>query len=84
MKLLSLKRVAETLDVSTKTVRRWIAEGIFPKPVMLPGKLPRWEAGEVDAWVARSQNPPEPEGGVKRKTEGQKGTQRDREGQISA
>ncbi len=52
-RLLSLKRVAEMLDVSPKTVRRWIADGQFPGPThTLPGGNIRWEERVVEGWKA--------------------------------
>ena len=65
MKLLSRKTVAERLDVSTKTVARWVAEGTFPPPVVLPSGDQRWHEAVVTGWMmtlppvpARPQAPP--------------------------
>lgn len=52
-RLLSLKRVAERLDVSEKTVRRWVKDGEFPGPThTLPGGNLRWEEAVVEGWLA--------------------------------
>lgn len=51
--LLSLKRVAERLDVSEKTVRRWMKDGEFPAPTHhLPGGNSRWLEVVVEGWMA--------------------------------
>ncbi len=53
LRLLSLKRVAEALDVSEKTVRRWVRDGQFPGPThTLPGGNLRWEEDTVKGWLA--------------------------------
>lgn len=53
LRLLSLKRVAELLDVSEKTVRRWLTSGEFPPPThTLPGGSVRWEEQAVRGWLA--------------------------------
>lgn len=52
-KLLSLKRVAERLDVSARTVQRWVADGEFPPAThMLPGQTQRWAEAVVEGWMA--------------------------------
>lgn len=56
MRLLTLKQVASRLAVSTKTLRRWIDDGKFLAPMVLPGGLQRWEMGEVAGWLYRSQS----------------------------
>lgn len=51
-RLLSLKRVAERLDVSEKTIRRWIDAGEFPPPThLLPGQTQRWAETVVEGWM---------------------------------
>lgn len=43
MNLISLSKVAEKCDVSTRTVRKWIADGDFPQHTTeLPGGHKRW------------------------------------------
>lgn len=58
-RLLRKKAVAARLDVSTRTVDRWIKDGKFPKPnVVLPstgergGDIERWTIVAVEAWIA--------------------------------
>lgn len=61
-RLLSLAKVAERLDVSTKTVRRWLAAGEFPAAThALPKGQLRWDELTVEFWI-RSRNSPQAEG----------------------
>lgn len=56
--LLSKKTVARRLDVSTRTVDRWVAIGKFPKPIILPAtgekgekEATRWSELIVESWI---------------------------------
>lgn len=49
--LWSIKTVAAFLEVHQKTVRRWWQAGILPPPRKLPGRLVRWDAQVIEAWV---------------------------------
>jgi len=51
-RLLSIETVAETLDVSTKTVRRWISQGELP--VHRLGRQLRISEGDLAVFIARS------------------------------
>lgn len=51
-RLLSRKKVALTLDVSERTIMRWIEEGKFPRPVSLPNGQMRWQSIIVEGWMA--------------------------------
>lgn len=84
MRLLTLKRVAARLDVSEKTVRRWMIENGFPQPVYLPGRTPRWDLRAVENWVIRCQVIEENAGVVKENLQGQEGSGRDRKGHPRA
>jgi len=50
-RLLSISSVAARLDVSSKTVRRWIASGTFPQPITLPGGHQRWTEISIEVWI---------------------------------
>lgn len=50
-RLIDRRTVCELLDVSGEALRRWIAAGKFPKPLML-GNLQRWRATEYNQWLA--------------------------------
>ena len=70
-KLLSISSVADALDVSTKSIRRWLADGKFPTPVLLPSGEFRWHDYAIQSWAASLGQPvkePESEGAVKKKT----------------
>lgn len=82
MRLLTLKRVAARLDVSEKSIRRWMVTDGFPQPVMLPGSTPRWDARAVENWVLRRQVIEEIGVGVKENLQGQEGSGRDRKGHL--
>lgn len=52
---LARKAVCKKLDFTESTIKRWVKEDNFPKPVMIMDK-PRWIESEVDTWIER-QNP---------------------------
>jgi prophage regulatory protein len=52
-KLLTEREVAQILSISTRTLRRWIAEGDAPRPIQMPGRDPRWREKDVEAWINR-------------------------------
>ena len=39
--------------IGSSTLWRWVAEGKFPKPVKLSGKVTAWRASDVQEWVDR-------------------------------
>lgn len=50
-KMWSVKEVAEYLDVSVKTVWRYVEAGKFPKPKKYPGgRAIRWDPKKIEAW----------------------------------
>lgn len=51
-RLLSGRSVRELLDVSERTLRRWIVRGIFPGPDKQVGSRRFWRASTVRAIVA--------------------------------
>jgi predicted DNA-binding transcriptional regulator AlpA len=70
-KLLSIGSVADALDVSDKTIRRWLAAGNFPRPVVLPNGEYRWHDYAIQSWAATllpAEPKPETEEPVKKKT----------------
>jgi excisionase family DNA binding protein len=46
---LTIKEVARRLQVSQKTIRRWVHAGTFPPPVYL-GIHPRWHERDVSSF----------------------------------
>lgn len=51
--LLTVKDVAERLNVSADSVRRWARTGVGPQPVRLGQRAIRYRPEDVDAWVER-------------------------------
>lgn len=56
--LLRESEVAALIGFATRTIRKWVSNGTFPRPVCLPGADPqrrarRWLRSEVEAWIAR-------------------------------
>lgn len=56
--LLRESEVATMIGFATRTVRKWVSEGTFPRPVCLPGADPqrrprRWLRSEVESWIAK-------------------------------
>ena len=39
-------------NIGNTTLRRWVREGNFPKPIMLGANCVAWRRDEVDAWLA--------------------------------
>ena len=50
-KLLSRKELAAALEVSTRTVDRWIHDQTGPPATLLPGGRRRWRWGDVQVWL---------------------------------
>jgi prophage regulatory protein len=48
--LLRLAELSNLLSVSTSTIYRWVAEGLFPAPISLGKRSVRWQADEVERW----------------------------------
>lgn len=56
-RLLFISDIKEIIRVPPLTVRRWVVEGTFPKPVPMghkrgPNRI-AWIASEVQAWIDR-------------------------------
>jgi predicted DNA-binding transcriptional regulator AlpA len=49
--MLSRVELARALNISTRTVDRWIAEGTGPPYVRLPRGMLRWRWGDVREWL---------------------------------
>lgn len=50
--LLRLDEVAHRLEVSSDTIRRWVRHCTFPAPIRVTPRVLRWDAEDVDAWLA--------------------------------
>lgn len=57
MRLMSKRTVAKRLEVSPKTIDRWVKMGRFPRPIILPSSgdeeriSARWKELDVDVWI---------------------------------
>jgi excisionase family DNA binding protein len=51
---LTLREVAQLLNVCTKTVIRWVALGKFPAPIRPGGGKPLWVRAAIEAWLAQA------------------------------
>lgn len=51
MRILRMKMVVEITGLARSTVYKYIAEGIFPKPIPLGGRSVGWVESEVFAWI---------------------------------
>lgn len=47
----NIVQVADYLTVTETTVRRWVAAGQFPEPVLFGPRSRRWRESTVLAWV---------------------------------
>ena len=50
--LLSTRQVLEALQVSPKTLRKWVRMGKFPAPALILGRH-RWKADDITAYYNR-------------------------------
>src|SRR5258707_605923 len=52
--LLSGVQTARYLDISTRTLTRWVKAGIFPPPIYLaPGSPAKWRVRDLDNWISK-------------------------------
>jgi len=52
-KLITVREVAEYLDVTTAAVYKWVKEGSMPRPIRLggPRSMLRWRPQDIEAWL---------------------------------
>ncbi len=48
----TIRDVASTYKVSTATIRRWVRNGAFPKPIRMSSGTVRYLQKDIDAWEA--------------------------------
>ena len=53
-KLLTRAEVAKMLDVSYRTLQRWMDEGRGPSPCYQEGVVARWDLNEIKQWMKNS------------------------------
>lgn len=51
MRIIRLKEVIDNTGLARSTVYKYIAEGLFPKPVSLGDRSVGWVESEVHEWV---------------------------------
>ena len=51
MKILRLKEVLARTGLGRSSVYKFIAEGVFPKPVSLGDRAVGWVEEEIDSWI---------------------------------
>jgi prophage regulatory protein len=51
MRVMRLKEVMDTTGLSRSTVYKYIADGVFPKPVTLGERCVGWVESEVYDWL---------------------------------
>ncbi len=54
---LTSKQLAEALQVSTETLRRWVKAGDCPPPVTLTAGTIRFLESDVEAWIVSRTKP---------------------------
>ena len=50
-RMLSTEEVADLLEVSGRTIRRWVIAGTFPQPVRLAGNVVRFRLDVIISWL---------------------------------
>ena len=53
IRLLRISEVAARTGLSRSTIYEWSADGRFPAPVRLGGRVARWVEAEVDEWLQK-------------------------------
>jgi prophage regulatory protein len=53
--LLTKRTVSTVAGASGSSIDRWVAAGLFPKPIKLSARCTRWRAGDVTAWLEQQQ-----------------------------
>jgi predicted DNA-binding transcriptional regulator AlpA len=64
LRLLSANEVARMCGVSRRSIWSWVSEGVFPAPVYLASRVPRWLEHQI---VALVEQPPGPTPGRRRR-----------------
>ena len=54
-RLLTTEEAADYLNVSRRTLARWLAEGIGPPSIKLPSGARRYRKADLDRWIAEHQ-----------------------------
>lgn len=50
-RLLDLNEVRRLIPVSRTSMWKWRRQGLFPRPVQLPGSRVAWRASDIQKWI---------------------------------
>jgi len=53
IRLLRISEVVARTGLGRSTIYEWSADGRFPAPVRLPGRVSRWVEAELDEWLRK-------------------------------
>jgi excisionase family DNA binding protein len=48
--MFTTQELASHLRVTTRTIRRWVLDGILPGPFLIGNRSPRWLRSVIDGW----------------------------------
>lgn len=49
--LLRIHEVSKLTSLAKSTINLWVAQGNFPKPILLSPTLKVWRVADIDAWI---------------------------------
>lgn len=52
LKHFTIFQLSELLEISTRTLWRWVSSGRFPQPDIKVGKVRRWKVETIEQWLA--------------------------------
>lgn len=52
--LLTASQLAKVLNCGVRTLKRWLHEGVLPRPLDIPGAKLRWYRPAIKAWLEKS------------------------------
>jgi len=57
-KLITVKELAEYLDVTTAAIYKWVKEGSMPRPIRFggPRSMLRWQPDQIETWLEERKN----------------------------
>ena len=54
--LLRIATVSELTTVAKSSIRLWVAQGRFPKPITLSPVIKVWRLADIDQWIEEQAN----------------------------
>jgi len=60
-KLITVRELAEHLDVTTAAIYKWVKEDSMPRPIRLggPRSMLRWTPAQIESWLEERRDDPE-------------------------